>query len=75
MQDIDTVDIAVIGAGLGGAAAAALLIHAGFTVHCFEQAPEFNRLGAGIHIGPNVMKIFRTIYRLFARAPGHRSAR
>lgn len=61
MNDIDTIDIAVIGAGLGGAAAAALLGKAGFSVHTFEQAPEFLRLGAGIHIGPNVMKIFRTI--------------
>ncbi len=61
MTGIDTVDIAVIGAGLGGAAATALLLDAGFEVHCFEQAPEFTRLGAGIHIGPNVMKIFRKI--------------
>lgn len=61
MSDIETIDIAVIGAGLGGAAAAALLINAGFSAHSFEQAPEFTRLGAGIHIGPNVMKIFREI--------------
>ncbi|MFT3691019.1 FAD-dependent monooxygenase [Paenirhodobacter sp.] len=61
MTDIETIDIAVIGAGLGGAAAAALLQQAGFSVHSFEQAPEFTRLGAGIHIGPNVMKIFRAI--------------
>lgn len=61
MSQTDHVDIAVIGAGLGGAAAAALLLDAGFSVHTFEQAPEFTRLGAGIHIGPNVMKIFRQI--------------
>ena len=61
MTDIETIDIAVIGAGLGGAAATALLQNAGFSVHVFEQAPEFLRLGAGIHIGPNVMKIFRTL--------------
>ncbi|WP_086998533.1 FAD-dependent monooxygenase [Rhizobium sullae] len=59
--DIDRIEIAVIGAGLGGAAAAALLAGAGFSVHSFEQAPAFARLGAGIHIGPNVMKIFRRI--------------
>ncbi|EWY39459.1 6-hydroxynicotinate 3-monooxygenase [Skermanella stibiiresistens SB22] len=53
--------IAVVGAGLGGAAAAALLQRAGFTVDVFEQAPEFSRLGAGIHLGPNVMKVFRRI--------------
>ena len=58
---IEKVEIAVIGAGLGGAAAAALLSGAGFSVHSFEQAPAFSRIGAGIHIGPNVMKIFRRI--------------
>ena len=41
-----------------GAAAAALLLNAGLSIHVFEQAPVFSRLGAGIHIGPNVMKIF-----------------
>lgn len=39
----------------------ALLDDAGFEAHVFEQAPEFTRLGAGIHVGPNVMKIFRQI--------------
>lgn len=59
MENIKKIDIAVIGAGLGGAACAALLRQAGFDVHVFEQAPVFDRLGAGIHIGPNVMKVFR----------------
>lgn len=53
--------IAVIGAGLGGAAATALLHKAGFNVHLYEQAPVFSRLGAGIHLGPNVMKVMRRI--------------
>ena len=53
--------IAVIGAGLGGAAAAALLQQDGFAVDVYEQAPSFTRLGAGIHVGPNVMKIFRRL--------------
>jgi 6-hydroxynicotinate 3-monooxygenase len=51
--------VAIIGAGLGGAAAAILLQQAGLDVQVYEQAPEFKRLGAGIHLGPNVMKIFR----------------
>lgn len=50
--------IAVIGAGLGGAAAGALLQRAGFQVDVYEQAPVFTRLGAGIHMGPNILKIF-----------------
>ena len=53
--------IAVVGAGLGGVAAAALLQKAGFAVDVYEQAPAFSRLGAGIHMGPNVLKIFRRI--------------
>ena len=55
------IDIARIGAGLGGAAAMALMHDAGFKAHTFEQAPGFDRLGAGIHVGPNVMKVFRQI--------------
>lgn len=51
--------IAIVGAGLGGAAAATLLQQAGFKVDIYEQAPEFSRIGAGIHMGPNIMKIFR----------------
>ncbi len=57
----DNQTIAIIGAGLGGAAAGALLQHAGFNVEIFEQAPSFSRLGAGIHMGPNVLKIFQRI--------------
>ena len=53
--------IAIVGAGLGGAAAGALLQQAGFAVDVFDQAPEFTRLGAGIHVGPNVLKIFRRL--------------
>lgn len=51
--------IAIVGAGLGGAAAAASLQQAGFEVDIYEQASYFARLGAGIHMGPNVLKIFR----------------
>ena len=51
--------IAVIGAGLGGLAAGSLLQKAGFHVTVYEQSPAFSRLGAGIHMGPNVLKVFR----------------
>ena len=51
--------IAIVGAGLGGAAAATLLQKAGFQVDVYEQAPAFSRIGAGIHMSPNIMKIFR----------------
>ncbi|MBP0443337.1 FAD-dependent monooxygenase [Roseomonas sp. SSH11] len=53
--------IAIVGAGLGGIAAALLLREEGFDATLYEQAPAFSRLGAGIHVGPNVMKIMRRI--------------
>jgi 6-hydroxynicotinate 3-monooxygenase len=51
--------IAIIGAGLGGTAAARLLQKAGYNARIYEQAPAFSRLGAGIHVSPNVMKVMR----------------
>ena len=53
--------IGIIGAGLGGTAAAGLLQRAGFDVRLYEQAAAFSRLGAGIQFGPNVMKIMRRL--------------
>jgi 6-hydroxynicotinate 3-monooxygenase len=53
--------IAIVGAGLGGIAAALLLRQEGFESTLYEQAPAFSRLGAGIHVGPNVMKIMRRL--------------
>jgi 6-hydroxynicotinate 3-monooxygenase len=52
-----TTRIAVIGAGLGGATAAALLQREGFEVRLYEQARAFERIGAGIHVSANVMKV------------------
>ncbi|MBM9400311.1 FAD-dependent monooxygenase [Gluconacetobacter azotocaptans] len=57
----EAVRIGVVGAGLGGTAAAGLLQRAGFDVTLYEQAPSFSRLGAGIQFGPNVMKIMRRL--------------
>jgi len=51
--------IAVIGAGMGGLAAAAALRKAGHTVTVYEQARQFTRLGAGIQIGCNAMHVLR----------------
>jgi len=51
--------VAVIGAGMGGLATAAALTRAGLDVKVFEQAPRFTRLGAGIQIGCNAMKVMR----------------
>lgn len=53
--------IAIVGAGLGGAALGALLQQAGYDVRLYEQAPAFGRLGAGIHLGPNTMRVLDKI--------------
>lgn len=53
--------VGVVGAGMGGIAATALLQRQGFDVTLYEQAPAFSRLGAGIQFGPNVMKILRRL--------------
>jgi 6-hydroxynicotinate 3-monooxygenase len=54
-----TTRIAVIGAGLGGATVAAFLQREGFEVRLYEQARAFERIGAGIHVSANVMKVLR----------------
>jgi salicylate hydroxylase/6-hydroxynicotinate 3-monooxygenase len=54
-------DIAIIGAGMGGLATAAALRRVGMTVTVYEQAQQFARLGAGIQIGCNAMKVLRKL--------------
>ena len=53
--------IAIVGAGLGGLTAAATLRLAGFDVRVYEQASRFVRIGAGIQMMPNSMKVLRKI--------------
>src|SRR3954469_8308550 len=53
--------IAIVGAGLGGLTAASTLRLFGFDVHVYEQAGGFARIGAGIQMMPNSMKVLRRI--------------
>ena len=53
--------IAVVGAGLGGLTVAAFLQREGFAVTIYEQATTFSRIGAGIILSPNVMKVLRRL--------------
>ena len=53
--------IAVVGAGMGGLAVAATLRRVGFDVQVYEQASRFARIGAGIQMMPNSMKVLRGI--------------
>ncbi|MBL8345437.1 MAG: FAD-dependent monooxygenase, partial [Rubrivivax sp.] len=50
-------DIAIIGAGLGGLAAAAALLQQGHRVRVYEQSPQLAEVGAGIQMSANVMKV------------------
>src|SRR4029079_17874823 len=53
--------IAIVGAGMGGLAAAATLRQIGSDVQVYEQASRFARIGAGIQMMPNSMKVLRGI--------------
>src|SRR6202171_3206902 len=53
--------VAVVGAGMGGLAAASTLCRAGVDAQVYEQAPHFERIGAGIQMMPNSMKVLRRI--------------
>src|SRR6266436_5843048 len=53
--------IAIVGAGMGGLAAAATLRQIGIDVQAYEQATRFARIGAGIQMMPKSMKVLRGI--------------
>jgi len=54
-------NIAIIGAGIGGLTLAIALRRRGFAPVVYEQAPEIRELGAGLHIQPNGMEILRRL--------------
>ena len=53
--------IAVIGAGIGGLAAACALREQGFEVQVYERAAELGEVGAGLQLGPNAVKVLRAL--------------
>src|SRR3954447_21875164 len=50
-------NIAIVGAGIGGLAAALALIRQGIGVDVYEQAPELKELGAGVQISSNGTRV------------------
>jgi 6-hydroxynicotinate 3-monooxygenase len=58
---VSKLSVAIIGAGMGGLAAAATLRRIGIDVTVYEQAKRFARIGAGIQIGCNAMKVLRLL--------------
>src|SRR5713226_1733521 len=66
--------IILIGAGIGGLAAALTLGRSGFEVQVFEQASEVREVGAGVQISPNATRILHRLgleepLRLFGVRP------
>ena len=66
--------IIVVGAGLGGLAAAVGLRQRGFEVEVYEQSPALGEIGAGINITPNGAKVLNAFraWRRGAPAGQHR---
>ena len=52
-----TSQVLIIGGGIGGLAAALACSRAGVQVDLFERFAAFNEVGAGIQLGPNVVKV------------------
>lgn len=58
-EQLEKLDIAIIGAGYGGAAAAKALSLLGANVTVYEQASQTGEVGAGIGLRPSTMNRFR----------------
>jgi salicylate hydroxylase len=50
-------DIVIVGAGIGGLAAAASLLKRGHRVRVFEQAAQLGEVGAGVQMSANAVKV------------------
>ncbi len=67
--------VLIAGGGIGGLAAALACARAGLAVQLFEKTTEFEPIGAGIQLGPNVTRILRawgldTALKTYAEFPG-----
>lgn len=52
-------NLAIVGAGIGGLTAALALQRAGFKVTVYEQAPELGEVGAGLSLSPSAAHALR----------------
>lgn len=54
-----TASVLIAGGGIGGLSAALALAQAGVSCQVFERAASFAEFGAGIQLGPNVMRVLQ----------------
>jgi salicylate hydroxylase len=54
-------EIAIIGGGIGGLAAAAFLRRAGLRATVYEQAGRLGEVGAGVVVAPNAARLLRSL--------------
>lgn len=52
-------ELLIAGGGIGGLAAALACARAGCHVRLYERAPAFSEVGAGIQMGPNVVRLLQ----------------
>lgn len=53
-------DIVIAGGGIGGLSTALACARAGGQVHLYERTTEFSEVGAGIQLGPNVVRVLHS---------------
>ncbi len=54
-------EIAIVGGGIGGLAAAAFLHRAGLAATVYEQAARLGEVGAGVVVAPNAARLLRAL--------------
>jgi salicylate hydroxylase len=54
-------EIAIVGGGIGGLAAAAFLHRAGLPATVYEQAAQLREIGAGVVVAPNAARLLRAL--------------
>ena len=65
-------DVAVVGAGIGGLTAAIALRRKGVSVTVYEQAPQLLPIGASLAMGPNATRLLGALDLLGEIAGGGR---
>lgn len=66
-----TDEVLIVGAGIGGLAAAIALRQVGIGATIFEQAPVLEEVGAGVSLWPNATRVLRRLGLFEAVAEGH----